>query len=70
MSLKIFIKKIEALKETYGRDIWLVVGGGLTTILLNRNLIDEMQIAIVPTILGDGLSLFSSKPKTAKWTLV
>lgn len=32
--------------------------------------LDEMQITIVPTILGEGLPLFPDKPKTSKWTLV
>lgn len=63
-------RRISALKEAEGKDIWLVGGGVLTTMLLNHDLIDEMQIAIVPTILGEGLPLFPNKPKTSKWTLV
>lgn len=62
-------RRISALKEAEGKDIWLVGGGVLTTMLLNHDLIDEMQIAIVPTILGEGLPLFPDKPKTSKWTL-
>ena len=63
-------RRISALKEAKGKDIWLVGGGVLTTMLLNHDLIDEMQIAIVPTILGEGLLLFPDKPKTSKWTLI
>ena len=63
-------RRISALKEAEGKDIWLVGGGVLTTMLLNHDLIDEMQIAIVPTILGEGLPLFPDKPKTSKWTLI
>lgn len=63
-------RRISALKEADGKDIWLVGGGVLTTMLLNHDLIDKMQIAIVPTILGEGLPLFPNKPKTSKWTLV
>ena len=63
-------RRISALKEAEGKDIWLVGGGVLTTMLLNHDLIDEMQIAIVPTILGEGLPLFPDKPKTQKWTLI
>lgn len=61
---------ISALKELGGKDIWLVGGGELTTILLNLDLIDEMQIAIIPTIIGEGLPLFPNKPKTSKWRLI
>ena len=63
-------RRISALKEAEGKDIWLVGGGVLTTMLLNHDLIDEMQIAIVPTILGEGLPLFPDKPKIQKWTLI
>ncbi|MGL4412430.1 MAG: dihydrofolate reductase family protein [Bacteroidales bacterium] len=45
--------------KTDGKDIWLVGGGELTTILLHRDLIVEMQIAIVPTILGEGLRIIN-----------
>ncbi|MGL5636571.1 MAG: dihydrofolate reductase family protein [Bacteroidales bacterium] len=63
-------RRIFPLKEAEDKDIWLVGGGVLTTMLLNKDVIDEMQIAIVPTILGEGLPLFPGKPKTSKWTLV
>lgn len=62
--------RISVLKESKGKDIWLVGGGVLTTMLLNRDLIDEMQIVIIPTILGEGLPLFPNKPKTSKWRLI
>lgn len=62
-------RNIAALKEQAGKNIWLVGGGELTTMLLNHDLIDEMQIAIVPVVLGAGLPLFPNKPKESKWKL-
>lgn len=64
------ITKVWELKSEVGKDIWLVGGGELTAMLLNANLIDEMQICTVPTILGDGIPLFPNKAKESKWKLV
>lgn len=63
------VSKISELKNETGKDIWLVGGGELTTILLNANLIDEMQLCIAPIILGQGIPLFPNKPKESLWTL-
>jgi len=63
------IKTISQLRNIEGRDIWLVGGGKLITILLNENLIDEMIITTVPVILGNGIPLFPDYPKESKWKL-
>lgn len=63
------IARISELKAETGKDIWLVGGGELTTILLNANLIDEMRLCIAPVILGQGIPLFPNKPKESTWTL-
>lgn len=63
------IARISELKAETGKDIWLVGGGELTTILLNANLIDEMRLCIAPVILGQGIPLFPNKPKESAWTL-
>lgn len=46
------------LKNQMGKDIWLVGGGKLVQALLESNLIDQMIITIIPTILGAGIPLF------------
>ena len=51
------IEEIEKLKAD--NDNILIVGGGkLITSLLNNKLIDEMDIYIVPVLLGKGIPLF------------
>lgn len=57
------------LKQEDGKDIWLVGGGKLTTMLLNQDLVDEMIIIYIPVILGDGILLFPDKPKESQWRL-
>ena len=48
-----------AFNAAGGRDV--LVGGGATTLrqFLNRGLVDDMHIAVVPVLLGDGERLFA-----------
>lgn len=43
-----------------GKDIWLFGGAGLTTSLMNLDLVDELSLAVHPIILGGGKSLFNN----------
>jgi dihydrofolate reductase len=52
---------IRTLKQQPGKDIWLVGGGEIISILHNHHLIDEYIIAIHPIILGDGIPLFGGQ---------
>lgn len=54
---------VKDLKEKPGKDIWLVGGGQLNSLLLNNGLIDEMIISIHPVVLGKGIPLFGAYPK-------
>lgn len=62
---------IQKLKEEDGKNIWLVGGGQINSILLNANLIDQMIISIHPTALGDGIKLFKDeRPNNFNFKLV
>ncbi len=54
---------IQDLKSKPGKDIWLIGGGQLNTLLLNADLIDEMIITVLPIILGEGIPLFGPTAK-------
>lgn len=54
------ISFIQNLKEGAGKDIWLIGGGKINALLLNNGLIDEMQIFIMPVVLGNGIAMFDS----------
>jgi len=49
---------VRQLKVQKGRDIWLIGGGQLNGLLLKAGLIDELQLTLIPTALGEGIGLF------------
>jgi dihydrofolate reductase len=63
------IETISELRSKDGKDIWLVGGGELISMLLTADLIDEMQICYVPVILGKGIPLFPEQTKESKWKI-
>jgi len=48
---------VAALKAKPGRDIWLYGGGGLFRSLLDAGLVDTVEVAVVPVLLGAGVPL-------------
>ena len=48
---------VSRLREQPGKDIWLMGGGGLFRSLLAANLVDSIETAVVPVLLGDGVPL-------------
>jgi len=50
---------VEALKAKPGRDIWLFGGGSLFRSLLDAGLVDTVEVAVMPVLLGSGVPLVS-----------
>jgi dihydrofolate reductase len=48
---------VAALKATPGRDIWLFGGGALFRSLLDAGLVDTVEVAVMPVLLGAGIPL-------------
>jgi dihydrofolate reductase len=48
---------VAALKAESGKDIWLSGGGVLFRYLLDAGLVDGIDIAVVPVLLGSGVAL-------------
>lgn len=63
------IERVSELKKQEGKDIWLVGGGEIISILLDNDLIDEIIITIIPMILGAGIPLFPNTAKETTWKL-
>jgi len=64
------LKKLvdEILAPRYG-NIWLVGGAMLGQSFLRLDLVDEIRLAIVPVLLGDGLRLFDNAGIESRWHL-
>lgn len=61
---------IEKLKEQPGKDIWLIGGGQLNSVVLNAGLLDEIILTYIPIILGKGIRLFSEEANEHKLKLI
>jgi dihydrofolate reductase len=48
---------VAPLKQKAGRDIWLYGGGTLFRSLLDAGLVDSVEVAVVPVLLGAGIPL-------------
>ena len=49
---------VAKLRRRPGKDIWMMGGGELAREFLRADLIDELHLGIVPTLLGEGIPLF------------
>lgn len=61
---------IRQLKEEEGGDIWLIGGGQINSLLLDENLIDEIQVFIMPIVLSGGIEIFEAFPKEKALILI
>jgi dihydrofolate reductase len=48
---------VSELKKKPGKDIWLFGGGELFRTLLDAGLVDSVEIAVMPVLLGSGIPL-------------
>ena len=58
-------KTVAALRAESGKDIWLFGGGSLFRSLLDAGLVDTVEVAIMPVLLGEGIPLLAP-PATQK----
>lgn len=61
---------ISNLKNEEGKDIWICGGASIVNQLIKLDLIDSFHIAIIPTILGNGIKLFDNFEEEKKLTLI
>ena len=49
---------VARIRKQPGKNIWLMGGGELAREFLKEDLVDEIHLGIVPTLLGEGIPLF------------
>ena len=62
-------KKLTALKKEKGKDIWLFGGGLLFRSLMELGLVDSVEIAVIPVLLGGGIPLLPPPTERARLKL-
>ncbi len=60
---------VAELRQGDGKDIWLFGGGALFRSLLGAGLVDTVEVAVVPVLLGEGIPLLGPPHKQAKLKL-
>jgi dihydrofolate reductase len=49
---------VSRLRERPGKNIWLMGGGELAREFLKADLVDDLELGVVPVLLGEGIPLF------------
>jgi dihydrofolate reductase len=60
---------VTTLRAESGKDIWLFGGGLLFRSLAEAGLVDAVEVAVIPVLLGEGLPLFPPPAKQVKLKL-
>jgi dihydrofolate reductase len=61
---------VARLREQPGKDIWLFGGGSLFRSLLDLGLVDTVEVAVVPVLLGAGVPLLPGRSQRSSLKLV
>ena len=62
-------ERVAALRAESGKDIWLFGGGSLFRSLNDAGLVDTVEVAIMPLLLGEGIPLLPTPSKRTKLKL-
>jgi dihydrofolate reductase len=61
--------KVDELRSRPGKDIWLFGGGSLFRSLLDARLVDTVELAVIPVLLGGGTPFLPPPARGAKLRL-
>ena len=63
-------KVVDSIRKRSGQHIWLMGGGELARDFLKEDLVDELYLGVVPTLIGAGVPLFPSGFPERKFSLL
>ena len=63
-------ERLKELKLMPGKDIWLMGGGSLFGSLLEVGMVDTVEVAVIPVVLGAGIPLITPPAKKAALKLI
>ena len=63
------VATVAALRAEEGKDIWLMGGGVLFHSLIEADLVDTVEIGVIPILLGQGIPLLPAVTRSVKLEL-
>ncbi|CAG5137289.1 uncharacterized protein ALTATR162_LOCUS65 [Alternaria atra] len=72
-----YVKRLKAKEAGEGNDIWVMGGGSLVGLFLKERLVDSVEVAIMPVVLGEGVKIIHlpaegesrESKECTRWTL-
>src|SRR5262245_49225960 len=61
---------LASMQKQEGKDIWLMGGGELARAFLQEDLVDELHLGIVPTLIGEGIPALPARFSQREFALV
>lgn len=61
---------IPRLKQNSDGDVWIVGGGILVEAVLAQKLLDKIEVAIIPKVLGEGIPLFPTGTVPSQFKMI
>jgi dihydrofolate reductase len=61
---------VSELRAKTGKDIYLFGGGELLRTLLHAELVDRVEVSVIPVLLGGGIQLLPAPAKRTKLRLL
>lgn len=61
---------VQTIRQHTDGDLWLVSGAELVGQFLQQSLLDELILACMPLLIGDGIRLFQPDYPTQHWQLL
>jgi dihydrofolate reductase len=63
------VRRVAELKRSPGKDIWLFGGGVLFRFLLEADLVDRVEVGVLPVLLGQGIPILPGARQEARLAL-
>ena len=63
------LELVAELRKHPGKDLWLMGGGELAAEFLEADLVDGIQMAVCPVVLGSGIPMFGARAPERKFRL-
>ncbi|WP_295940621.1 dihydrofolate reductase family protein [uncultured Alistipes sp.] len=64
------ISQLHEIRLEPGKDMWLMGGNDIISLLMEHDMVDEITLNILPLTMGSGLPLFGENGSAGEWELL